>query len=110
MASSTCSHDEIYLPEETKDHDPPEGPANGSNTEIPGTWHRISLHPKLTKGIEKKHHYTEAEFSWVADFNPRMRKIFVSVGGVPAKHYITYRYLFDRNKEFKRHPIPDIKG
>jgi hypothetical protein len=38
-----------------------------------------------------------------------MRKIFVSVGGVAAKHYITYRYLFDRTKEFKRHPIPDIR-
>lgn len=63
----------------------------------------------LLKVLEKKSHYREAEFSWVADFNPRMRKIFVSVGGVPAKHYITFRYLFDRTKEFKRYPIPDIR-
>ncbi len=63
----------------------------------------------LLNKLEKKKHYVEAEFSWVADFNPRMRKIFVSVGGVPAKHYITYRYLFDRTKEFKRYPIPDIR-
>ena len=59
--------------------------------------------------LKNKKHYTEAEFSWVADFNPRMRKIFVSVGGMPAKHYITYRYLFDRTREFKRYPIPDIR-
>jgi len=63
----------------------------------------------LWKVIEKKPHYNEVEFSWVADFNPKMRKIFISVGSVPAKNYITYRYLFDRTKEFKRYPIPDIK-
>jgi hypothetical protein len=63
----------------------------------------------LLKVMKKKRHYREAEFSWVADFNPKMRKIFVSVGGVPAKHYITYRYLFDTSKEFKRHPVPDVR-
>lgn len=59
----------------------------------------------LQKVFKRKNHYTEIEFSWVADFNPRMRKIFISVGSVPAKEYITYRYLFDRSKEFKRYPI-----
>jgi GNAT superfamily N-acetyltransferase len=59
--------------------------------------------------FKRKPHYTEIEFSWVADFNPKMRKIFVSVGSVPAKNYITYRYLFDRTKEFKRYPIADMK-
>jgi len=54
----------------------------------------------------RKPHYTEIEFSWVADFNPKMRKIFIAVGCVPVKNYITYRYLFDRTKEFKRYPIP----
>jgi hypothetical protein len=63
----------------------------------------------LLEVLKKKPQYTEAEFSWVADFNPRMRKIFVSVGGVPAKNYITYRYIFDRSKEFRRHPIPSIR-
>jgi len=63
----------------------------------------------LLKILKRKSQYREVEFSWVADFNPKMRKIFVSVGGVPAKHYITYRYLFDRKKVFTRHPIPDIR-
>ena len=57
--------------------------------------------------MKRKTHYTEIEFSWVGDFNPRMRKIFLSVGSVPVKHYITYRYLFDRNAEFRRYPIPE---
>lgn len=60
----------------------------------------------LQQVFARKPHYTEIEFSWVADFNPKMRKIFVAVGCVPVKDYITYRYLFDRNKEFKRYPIP----
>jgi hypothetical protein len=64
---------------------------------------------KVRDVFKRKPHYTEVEFSWVADFNPKMRKIFISVGSVPVKNYITYRYLFDRNKEFKRYPIPDIK-
>ncbi len=64
---------------------------------------------KLREAMKHKQHYDEVEFSWVADFNPKMRKIFVSVGSVPAKNYITYRYLFDRSREFKRYPIPDIK-
>jgi hypothetical protein len=63
----------------------------------------------VRKVFEKKPHYTEVEFSWVADFNPMMRKIFISVGSVPVKNYTTYRYLFDRTKEFKRIPIPEIK-
>lgn len=64
---------------------------------------------KVRDALKGKPHYEEVEFSWVGDFNPKMRKIFVSVGSVPVKNYITYRYLFDRTKEFKRYPIPDIK-
>jgi GNAT superfamily N-acetyltransferase len=51
---------------------------------------------KLAEAFEKKKHYTEIEFSWVGDFNPKMRKIFIGVGCESVKHYITYRYLFDR--------------
>ncbi|HBB92493.1 MAG: hypothetical protein A2X22_08895 [Bacteroidetes bacterium GWF2_49_14] len=63
---------------------------------------------QLVQVFKRKKQYREIEFSWVGDFNPKMRKIFISVGSVSAKHYITYRYLFDRNKEFKRYPIPGI--
>jgi hypothetical protein len=63
----------------------------------------------LRKAFDRKPHYSEIEFSWVGDFNPKMRKIFISVGSVPVKNYITYRYLFDRTKEFKRYPIPETK-
>jgi len=59
----------------------------------------------IARVMANKPHYTEIEFSWVGDFNPKMRKIFMAVGSEPVKHYITYRYLFDRNKPFERYPI-----
>lgn len=62
---------------------------------------------KIAEVLERKTQYKEIEFSWVGDFNPKMKKIFISVGCESVKHYITYRYLFDRNAEFKRYPIPD---
>lgn len=61
---------------------------------------------KLQEMFKRKPHYTEIEFSWVGDFNPKMKNIFLSVGSIPAKKYKTYRILFDRNKPFKRYPIP----
>ncbi len=60
---------------------------------------------KIAKALEHKPQYKQIEFSWVGDFNPKMRKIFMSVGCESVKHYVTYRYLFDRNAEFKRYPI-----
>ncbi len=63
----------------------------------------------LVEVFKRKPHYKEIEFSWVGDFNPKMRKIFISVGSVSAKHYITYRYLFDREAVYKRYPIPEEK-
>jgi len=63
---------------------------------------------KIADVMERKPQYKEIEFSWVGDFNPKMKKIFLSVGCVSVKHYITYRYLFDRTAEFKRYPIPTV--
>jgi hypothetical protein len=64
----------------------------------------IILH--LAEVFERKPHYTEIEFSWVGDFNPKMRKIFMSVGCKSVKHYITYRYMFDLSAPYSRYPIP----
>lgn len=50
--------------------------------------------------------YTEYEMQWIGDFNPKMINIAQSLGAVyKSRHLTTYRYLFDRTKEFKRHPI-----
>jgi hypothetical protein len=50
--------------------------------------------------------YTEYEMQWIGDFNPKMLNVGLSLGDVsPTRKLTTYRYLFDRTKEFKRHPI-----
>ena len=46
--------------------------------------------------------YNELELNWIGDFNPAMMHLVEEIGCRPAKIHITFRYLFDRNKEFKR--------
>jgi GNAT superfamily N-acetyltransferase len=49
--------------------------------------------------------YTDLELNWIGDFNPKMMNFAKMLGGVIIKKHITYRYLFDQTKEFKRHPV-----
>ena len=50
--------------------------------------------------------YTEYEMQWIGDFNPKMLNIAYGLGDVyKSRGLCTYRYLFDRDKEFVRHPI-----
>ncbi len=49
--------------------------------------------------------YTELEMTWIADYNPQMMKLMGNIGATIRKTHITYRYLFDRNKPFKRAPV-----
>lgn len=49
--------------------------------------------------------YDEFEMNWIGDFNPKMINVAKRVGGEIIKTHHTYRYLFDRTKEFKRMPI-----
>lgn len=49
--------------------------------------------------------YKEYEMQWIGDFNPKMINIAQSLGATVTRRLSTYRYLFDRNKPFKRHPI-----
>ncbi len=48
--------------------------------------------------------YTDLELNWIGDFNPKMINFAKMLGGVVEKTHITYRYLFDEEAEFKRHP------
>lgn len=64
---------------------------------------------ELEKVLRSKPQYSELEFSWVGDFNPPMRRLWLAVGAVSAKHYITYRYMFDPNAPYERYPIIEDK-
>ncbi|MEO6550620.1 MAG: hypothetical protein ABIN94_21620 [Ferruginibacter sp.] len=51
-------------------------------------------------------HYKEYEMQWIGDFNPKMINIAESLGETfRSRNLVTYRYLFNPAKEFKRHPI-----
>ncbi len=50
--------------------------------------------------------YEAYEMQWIGDFNPKMLNIALSIGeAFVSRKLTTFRYLFDREKEFKRHPI-----
>jgi len=49
--------------------------------------------------------YRDYEMQWIGDFNPKMINIAKSLGAEVTRELATYRYLFDREKEFERHPI-----
>jgi len=49
--------------------------------------------------------YTDYEMQWIGEFNPKMINIAADLGTYRSRILTTYRYLFDRTKEFKPHPI-----
>jgi hypothetical protein len=49
--------------------------------------------------------YDDYEMQWIGEFNPKMINVAESLGTYRSRKLITYRYLFDRTKEFKPHPI-----
>ncbi len=57
------------------------------------------------KIIQHEKLYDDLEMQWVGDFNPKMVALCEDLGTWRSRTLITYRYLFDRTKEFKRHPI-----
>jgi hypothetical protein len=50
----------------------------------------------------RKVHYENFVMNWIGDFNPKMMRVAEQVGGRIWRTHATFRYLFDRNKEFKR--------
>ena len=50
--------------------------------------------------------YLEYEMQWIGDFNPKMINLAENFADTfRSRNLATYRYLFDRSKEFKRHPM-----
>src|SRR5690606_11527997 len=55
--------------------------------------------------IKPKPLYEKYEMQWIGEFNPKMINVAESLGTFRSRKLTTYRYLFDRTMEFKRHPI-----
>ena len=54
--------------------------------------------------------YKNIELAWIGDFNPVMNRMIINYAGATChKVHTTYRYLFDREKEFKRCPRLGLK-
>jgi len=57
------------------------------------------------KVVQSLHLYDKYEMQWIGEFNPKMINVSENLGTYRSRILTTYRYLFDRTKEFKRHPI-----
>lgn len=54
---------------------------------------------------ERYNRYEFYEMNWIGDFNTKMIKMCEQINVTVAKRHATFRYLFDREKPFKRYPI-----
>lgn len=58
-----------------------------------------------SKIVQNKNTYNTYEMGWAADWNPKMINVYKSLGAHQTRRMITYRYIFNTNTPFKRHPI-----
>ncbi len=68
---------------------------------------RVIQNLKIENGdyILGKPIYDDYEMQWIGEFNPKMINVAEAIAGNRSRILTTYRYLFDRTKEFKPHPI-----
>jgi hypothetical protein len=49
--------------------------------------------------------YENYEMQWIGEFNPKMINVAESIPSYRSRKLTTYRYFFDRTREFKPHPV-----
>ena len=83
----------------------------GITPEFQGKGVESAIMVKVHEFLEQtKNQYKTMELAWIGDFNPVMnRMIETYVGAKKHKMHTTYRYLFDRTKEFHRCPRLGVK-
>ena len=59
--------------------------------------------------IQGKGWYDQYEMGWAGDWNPKMVNIYKSLGGKQSRRMVTYRFIFDEQYLFERHPEMDYK-
>lgn len=64
----------------------------------------IAMIVSAARSLKEHGSYDDIQMNWIGDFNPRMMHIAGQIGAKVYKTHYTYRYLFNRNIEFKRHP------
>lgn len=56
------------------------------------------------KVVQPSLRYQKYEMQWIGDFNPKMVNLAANLEASEVRRLSTYRYLFNRELEFKRHP------
>ncbi|PSL04321.1 hypothetical protein [Cecembia rubra] len=73
--------------------------------EFQGTGLDYYMIVEAEKEIKATRSYKKLELYWQGDFNPKMLNISKNLGAKQYRKMVTYRYIFDRNIPFERHPI-----
>lgn len=60
---------------------------------------------ECAKYVQPTRRYEKYEMQWIGDFNPKMVNLAHNLEAHEVRRLTTYRFLFDRSKEFNRHPI-----
>ena len=72
-------------------------------------WHRKGIDGYMiwegTRHFRKTTSFEDYEMQWIGDFNPKMIKIAENLETEVTRKLATYRFLFDRTKEFQRHKM-----
>ena len=55
--------------------------------------------------VREQGRYDGIEMGWAGDWNPKMVGIYKAIGARQSRRMVTYRYNFDRNRPFERHPV-----
>jgi len=77
----------------------------GVKPEFQGKWITDGMINFFEDEVGEGMHYTDLEMNWIGDFNPKMINMVETLNANIRKVHVTYRYLFDRKKEFKRAKI-----
>jgi hypothetical protein len=73
--------------------------------EFQGTGVDYFMIVEAEKVIKASTRYKQVELQWQGDFNPKMLNISRNLGAEQSRLLTTYRYQFDRQRPFHRHPM-----
>ena len=60
---------------------------------------------EAAKMIQRENKYQDYEMQWIGDFNPKMVNMAEGLCGNRTRNLVTYRYMFDKNAPYERHPM-----
>jgi hypothetical protein len=59
--------------------------------------------------LTKNDWYEEYEMGWAGEWNPKMVNVYKSLGAKQSRRMVTYRYWFNPEHPFEKHPVMEYK-